>query len=384
MIKKVLFSLSALLIIGAIIFITGKQPEPFVADSKSAEILKSGPYAVGSYTENLADNYRGTQANGDVMGMDIRNLDTVIWYPEQQGKIAPGQHPLIIYSHGFMSMKEGGAHIGQHLASHGYIVASANFPLTNYYTSGGAMVQDVVNQPADVSFIIDSLLQWSHSPDHLFSNSIDEQRIGATGISLGGMTTTMAAYHPEKRDPRIKVAASIAGPLSMFGRDFFAHHTIPFMMLAADIDALVEYQDNALPVLDRVKAAHLVTVTNASHTGFAAPAKYLRWLDNPDSVGCKQVLSQIDLTADDDSWHHLIGTEQQGIIYEPMKPLCSKMPLPSAMNVLRQHMITKVAILSFFQSQFADTEAERNRYQHYLTQEMAAELAEVSYQQAQI
>ena len=49
-------------------------------------------------------------------------------------------------------MKEEGAHVGPHLASHGYIVIAANYPLTNLYTKGGPMVKDVINHPADVSF----------------------------------------------------------------------------------------------------------------------------------------------------------------------------------------------------------------------------------------
>lgn len=357
------------------------QPEPFDESSVSAVMLAPGKYQVDSHSEVLTDNYRGTQANGDVMNRDVRQLDTVVWYPSEKGEVAAGQHPLIIYSHGFSSMKEGGAHIGQHLASHGYIVVAANFPLTHLRTAGGPMVEDVVNQPADVSFLIDTMLGWNADAEHPFFGRVDPQRIGATGVSLGGMTTTMAAFHPTMRDPRIKAAASIAGPLSMFGAEFFAHVDLPFMMLATDQDALVYYEDNALPVLERVGGAHLVTVAGGSHTGFSDTAKYLRWLPNPDSVGCRQVLANIDMDAAD-SWHHLVGTPQQGIIHGAVKPLCTRLPLPEAMNPLRQHMLTKVAIFSFFEMYFAQSDEQRALSARYFSNKMANELPEMRYQRS--
>ncbi|NQZ87309.1 MAG: hypothetical protein HRT54_06980 [Colwellia sp.] len=93
------------------------------------------------------------------------------------------------------------------------------------------------------------------------SAHIDENRIGVTGISLGGLTTTLVSYHPTRRDPRIKAAASIAGPSSSFSKTFYENADIPFLMLAADTDALVPYDVHALPVLDRVQRSSLVTIT---------------------------------------------------------------------------------------------------------------------------
>ena len=46
-------------------------------------------------------------------------------------------------------------------ASRGYVVALPLFPLTNSATPGGPIAQDVQNQPADVSFVIDKVLAES-------------------------------------------------------------------------------------------------------------------------------------------------------------------------------------------------------------------------------
>ncbi len=45
-----------------------------------------------------------------------------------------------------------------------------------------------MNQPADVSFLIDTLLAQSTTPGHRLEGMVDKTRIGVTGISLGGMT----------------------------------------------------------------------------------------------------------------------------------------------------------------------------------------------------
>src|SRR5690606_13309203 len=125
----------------------------------------------------------------------------------------------------------------------------------------------------------DSLLQLSADASHRLHGQIDAERIGALGLSLGGLTTTLAVFHPELRDPRIRAAISIAGPTFVFTPAFYRHHSLPFLMLAGDIDALVPYGANAAPVPERVPGGELVTLRAGSHTGFAGPATVMRWLN---------------------------------------------------------------------------------------------------------
>ena len=83
------------------------------------------------------------------------------------------------------------------MASHGYIVAAADYPLTSGSTPGGANGDDVVNQPADVSFLIDSVLNLS-ADEKPFAGEVDGSRIGLSGYSLGGLTTyltTLSLIH---------------------------------------------------------------------------------------------------------------------------------------------------------------------------------------------
>ena len=119
---------------------------------------------------------------------------------------------MVIYSHGFMSSREEAQYLGEYLASHGYVVAAADYPLSGFNAPGPQLAQDVVNQPGDISFILDDLLRRNDSAGDTLHNRIDPQRIAAVGLSLGGMTTELVAYHPETSDPRVAAAVSIAGP----------------------------------------------------------------------------------------------------------------------------------------------------------------------------
>lgn len=366
----------ALSLVSGAVLTTGKQAEPFSTGSASADWLARGRHEVHSHGEVFVDESRPTNPNGDYAGAPRRELDGVVWHPASDRE---GPYPLVVYSHGFTSNRDGGGYIQEFLASHGYVVVAVNYPLTNMNAPGGPSVKDVVNQPADVSFLIDSLLVQSATEGHMLEGMIDPDRIGVTGISLGGLTSTLAAFHPDWADERIAASLSIAGPTALFTEAFFQHREVPFLMLAGDIDALVPYPTNAASVPAIVPGGELVTLSNASHTGFAGPASALRWMSNPDAIGCYMVLNNVE-DGEADTWYDLLGTPEQGINYQYQNELCLMDPLPKAMNPLRQHMITKVTVLSFFESKFANDVVRKAEARRYLSDVMPSELSEVSFE----
>jgi len=372
---KIFAGLSALLLIAAFTLTFGRQAPPLPTNSESAARLLPGPHEVRSYQDVFVDTTRASQAHGEYAGDSSRRLEATVWHPADS---AGAPYPLIVYSHGFSSSRQGGAYLAEHLAAWGYVVVAADFPLTNMLAPDRPWVRDVVNQPGDVSFLIDSLLAQSGDTTHALSRMVDSQRIGVTGISLGGMTSTLVAFHPAMGDRRVKAALSIAGPTAQFTDAFFRASAVPFLMLAGDIDAIVPYRYNALPVLEKVPDAQLVTVTSASHTGFAGPAASLRWMDNPDALGCYMVNRNIENDLEE-SWLDQLGTPEQGIDYDAPNGLCELDPLPVAMNPLRQHMITALVVRAFFDSQFARDGVEREAAASYLREVLPVELEEVTY-----
>ena len=363
----------------------------FAADTGTDEYLQPGPYAAGKQDFSLVDSHRVTAAHNGNPEAPERVLETSVWYPAQNRPfewLRPGPRPLasdacpaplVIYSHGFMSFRSNGAYLARYLASHGYIVAAANFPLTRFGTPGGPQFTDVINQPGDVSFIIGTLLGWSDHAENRFAECIDRERIAATGLSLGGLTTTLLAFHPEYRDPRIQAAVSIAGPVALLGKDFFDHPSIPFMMITGDIDAMVDYQRNAVQFRTWVPEATLVTLQDGSHTGFAGmAARLFRWVDNPDSVGCWAMRRTLDNALDvpPDFITQLRGQENETLTDLELIP-CRNPELPTALRPQHQQTLTKQAVLAFLQSQFHPDIDIRNDYRKILEQSLAADNPEV-------
>ena len=174
--------------------------------------------SIGVARETFVDASRPTKASPPFAGAPDRRLDTWIWYPAEGGgdALVPdaeprsgGPWPLVVYSHGTYSRPDAATHLCEHLARHGYVVAAAAFPLTSgvaHTQLPAADITDAGSQPGDVSFVIDELLAHAR-----FGPLIDGERIGATGISLGGITTYFLSFGIPTRDERIKASAPIAG-----------------------------------------------------------------------------------------------------------------------------------------------------------------------------
>ena len=89
------------------------------------------------------------------------------------------------------------------------------------------------------------------------------------------------------------------------------------------------------------------------------------------------VLNNVD-EGDADSWYDLLGTPEQGINYDYQDELCLMDPLPEAMNVLRQHMITAVVVLSYFESKFAQDVVRKADARRFLFDDLPREAGEVT------
>lgn len=372
---KLLGTVGVLLSLLTVYIIFSHQPTEFPAGSESEVRLAAGPWSVARLDEVFVDRDRPTQANGDYPGDDERVLDGNVWYPFEA---EAGPRPLLVFSHGFTSARSNGAYLAEHLASHGFVVVAVDYPLTHMRAPGGALVEDVVNQPGDVSFLIDTLLGYSAVSGHALSGKIDPGRIGVLGISLGGLTSTLAGFHPQWRDPRIGAVLSIAGPSNFFTREFFAVVDMPFMMLAGDLDVLVPYVSNAAPIPGKKPGAELVTVSGGSHTGFSGGTALLRAMDNTDAIGCWSVGRYIEAGAQS-QWDGLFGPEEFGIDYSAPNELCTLESLPKAMNVLRQQMIARVVIAAFFEEHLSDDPSVQQSAARFLSSVSVAEIPELSY-----
>jgi len=343
------------------------------------------------------DTTRPILANAKHPAAPARTLATSVYYPALgpaplfgAARVAQGgPFPLLVHSHGYGSSRAEATQIGLRAASHGYIVVAVDFPFTStdrMLSGEGIDTSDIIHQAGDVSFLIDQLLALSSDPKHLFAHAVDGERIGVTGVSLGGLTTLLVTYHPQLQDARIKAAAPIAPLSSFFMHDFYHTRELPLLIMSGDLDAFIDYDTNARRSFERAAPhAQLVTFKRGTHAAFAfqldaaslaltnsllaAPDAHP---ENADAFGCA-VTGQA-LSTDHDYMPPLGGRESF-IDYNPSTEpivMCQgdqyKQP---GMDALEQVELAAQGVVAFFEGHFGRTPEARADGCRYLLQELA-------------
>jgi predicted dienelactone hydrolase len=284
-------------------------------------------------------------------------LPTTAWYPD--GPAPASGWPLIIYSHGFQSSRSEGAGVVAQLVSHGYVVLAADYPNTNL-ASKNPTLADVANQPADVSFLIDTALALNAERSSPLFGRVDAHRIGATGVSLGGLTTVLAAFHPTLRDPRLAAAVAIAAPTESLTPRFFSHASLPFLAIYGTADMVIDFRANALTLQRKDPAAWVARLDGACHTSFADVSQYIAFfLRNPDAFGCAVLKTRLPPPGVDP--FEALRTAE-GDVEPPLHPHppCTATHLPLAMRPSDQQTLTRALVFGFFESHFGADEPHRN------------------------
>lgn len=215
------------------------------------EPAKPGPYPTGVTTLVLVDHAR-TDSNTK----GPRTLLTDIWYPaadDQRGgpvnkfsdfymrgqipkldemlkkffkdgiaevdkrfknssvrdaRIRDGRFPLIVFSHGNGGIRAQNTFWCDYLASHGYIIMSADHTGNCAATvvdgkvipyNVGQMMVSAGERPKDVGFMIDQMTKFAAGDDSRFCGRVDLEKIGVAGHSFGGFTSAAII----ETDPRV-------------------------------------------------------------------------------------------------------------------------------------------------------------------------------------
>lgn len=165
------------------------------------------------------DDSRETPALGSEPGAPDRTLHTWVWVGPSPGDEA-GARPLLLMSHGIDGHPTKFDAFASALAEEGIVVASAAFPVSNGDVGlGGASIPDLADQPADLAFVLDRLVEAVGDESSPLWGRFDPSRIAALGHSMGGATLLGLARF-DGGDPRIRTEAYLAAaaPLTvMFG-----------------------------------------------------------------------------------------------------------------------------------------------------------------------
>ena len=316
------------------------------------------PVATASIT--LVDTTRATPPNGTFAGTPERTLPTNVWYPGSTGGALTdtGPFPLVVASHGFAGSQTTLAYLAQHLASHGYVVAAPAFPLSKGTAPGGPTVADIAEQPRDVGFVIDEVLRTSSTPGSLLAGAVDPD-------ALGGLTTLLAAYHRDLRDPRIGAAVAIAAPACFTTRRFYRTAKVPLLLVNGTTDLIVPFAANGGRArrLARPRAT-LVALDGGSHTGFSSFALSLS-PDGPhfDTFTCPLLISALGESWNDpsDRPFRILATPGSGIASDPMDcPIpCTGLAPAHSMAGARQQAILLAATTAFLDARLRGDAAAR-------------------------
>lgn len=263
-----------------------------------------GPYPVGVKTYEIMDSTRQRKlpvecwypSTDAYRGKDLdRNTqDSYLLMPSfpkmrqaavRDAEIAPDLCPLVIFSHGLAGHRRQTTHFCTHLASHGYIVASADhvgntmpdlMNMAMQSPKGGnapnfakTLMDSATARPLDVSFTIDMMLAGE------MGARIAPDRIGICGHSFGGWTALAATG----RDRRIKAALPLApaggktiiNPMSNFFSKLLSldwDRPVPTLYLVADLDSLLPI-DGMRDLFSRThQPKKMVILKNADHFHF--------------------------------------------------------------------------------------------------------------------
>jgi dienelactone hydrolase len=183
---------------------------------------KSPPagFAVGLRVMRLVDRSRTITPPGQPAAP--RTLVTYVRYPalgaapqtdlaNAPAASASGPFPLIVFGHGFDVTPKLYQRLLQSWARAGFIIAAPAFPLENANAPGGPDESDLTNQPADMRFVISSLLAASRAAAGPLSGLVEPASIAVAGQSDGGDTALAVAYDSRFRDPRVRAAVILSG-----------------------------------------------------------------------------------------------------------------------------------------------------------------------------
>jgi dienelactone hydrolase len=184
-------------------------------------------------TETYVDGSRPTDAGAETPAEPDRTIETRIVHPT-----SGGPYPLLVLSHGLTGHPEEYDEQVPTWAADGFVVASPAFPLTNAEVPGaGENVRDVVNQPGDVSFVIDQVLAGAEDPESPLHGLVDPEAIGVVGHSLGGATTWAVSFDSATRDDRIGSTVVFAGlTIPMPGGSLEPDPDHPLLVFHGDAD----------------------------------------------------------------------------------------------------------------------------------------------------
>jgi predicted dienelactone hydrolase len=321
-----------------------------VVTPAAPELASYGRHDVGVRTLQVTDRNRpdilNTTEGGPIVRYD-RTLTLEIWYPaalaagqkpggnyrvitrdpavtatlsgtavrDAAPLAAAGPFPLVLISHGYPGNRYLLSHLGESLASRGFVVASIDHK-DSTYDDQKAFASTLYNRPFDQLFVLNAIDRLGQTASNsVLSGLVDASRTGIVGYSMGGYgvlnvvgggyskaSETIANTPPNRllaergaasadyqksMDPRIKAAIAIAPwgmPAGFWDAEGLKGIRTPIMLVAGSVDDVAGYDKGAKAIYQAAVNAdrYLLTFVNANHNAGApipAPAETYAYSD---------------------------------------------------------------------------------------------------------
>ena len=236
--------------------------------------------AVTRITEKFVDRSRPTDDPNRVRSAPSRTLVTDIYLPA-----GPGPYPLIVHAHGASGDARKFTKLAGAWSRHGYVVVVPTFPLTSDTSGGPDVIGDYVNQPADLHFVLDRVLQLDATPNTPLAGKIDTHHIGLSGLSLGGATAYGLGFNTCCVDPRITAVIIMSGIKLPFGAHPYAFDK-PILIFHGTADPVINYSTAVTAYASVAPPKYFVTLHGAGH----AP----QYEDTPDPHDAVVIATTLD------------------------------------------------------------------------------------------
>lgn len=242
-----------------------------------------------------------------------------------------GPYPLIIISHGYPGNRFLLSHLGENLATKGYVTVSIDHT-DSTYSDQAAFGSTLLNRSLDQLFVLEQMANiGATNGDTKLAGMIDASNTGIIGYSMGGYgavnvagggyTETSVGYpwgtpsgalairqadnteYENSKDARIKAVMAFA-PWGMnagfWDAEGLAGIDIPIMFVAGSADDVSGYENGTKAIYEQSVNAerYLLTFDNANHNaGAGIPAPIETWQES-DALGFPPAEHYIDAVWD--------------------------------------------------------------------------------------
>ncbi|MGI8747241.1 MAG: alpha/beta hydrolase family protein [Deinococcus sp.] len=269
------------------------------------------------YPATLAAGQAQVTSYRDVLGSgpgDAKRPNTPFQTPGRAARNAApdasgGKYPLVIVSHGYPGSRFLLSHLGENLASKGYVAAAIDHT-DSTHGDKAAFASTLYNRALDDNFVLDTLAKMSAQGGNPIPNLLDAARTALVGYIMGGygaLNAARAGFAPQVTgfvpggvlaqrdagaytpDPRIKaivafapwggdaavraIGVTTAAPLGFWDAAGLAGLKVPSLFIVGDHDDVAGYEGGVKSLFENAVNSdrYMVVYQNARHNSAPNP-----------------------------------------------------------------------------------------------------------------